>query len=156
MSTPAPLRSGTASQQAFRDVMAAVPSPVAVVTALDGTRPHGATVSAFASLSLTPPMMLVSLDERSHLLAAVRRSGRFGVNVLGAHQADPASVFSRSAPAKSDGIDRSPSGELPRLPDADAWITAEVADRGDAGDHTVLLAHVTAAEPGAGSLRPLT
>ncbi|MDT0612269.1 flavin reductase family protein [Streptomyces lancefieldiae] len=156
MSTSASLRSGAEAQQAFRDVMAAVASPVAVVIALDGGRPHGTTVSAFASLSLTPPMVLVSLDERSCLLAVVRRSGRFGVNVLGAHQADPASVFARSGPDKFDGIEWSPSGELPRLPGAAAWIAAEVDDCVDAGDHTVLLAHVTAAEPGEGSLRPLT
>ncbi|WP_318280395.1 flavin reductase family protein [Streptomyces griseoloalbus] len=76
-----------------------VASRVAVVTALDGSRPHGTTVSAFASLSLAPPMALVSLDERSRLLAIIRRSGRFGLNVLGAHQADPASLFARSGPA---------------------------------------------------------
>ncbi|MFD3736356.1 flavin reductase family protein [Streptomyces sp. NPDC058632] len=156
MSTSASLQSSTAAQQAFRDVMAIVASPVAVVTALDGSRPHGTTVSAFASLSLTPPMVLVSLDERSHLLAVIRRSGRFGLNVLGAHQADLASVFARSGPDKFDGIDWSPSEELPRLPDAAAWIAAEVADCVEAGDHTVLLARVTAAKPGEGSLGPLT
>ncbi len=156
MSTSASLRSGATTQQAFRDVMASVASPVAVVTALDGSRPHGTTVSAFASLSLTPPMVLVSLDERSRLLAVVRRSGRFGLNVLGAHQADLASVFACSGPDKFDGVDWSPSGGLPRLPDTAAWVAAEVADCVDAGDHTVVLAHVTAAEPGEGSLKPLT
>ncbi|MFD4029184.1 flavin reductase family protein [Streptomyces sp. NPDC058637] len=156
MSTSASLRSGAAAQQAFREVMAAVASSVAVVTALDGDRPHGTTVSAFTSLSLTPPMVLVSLDERSHLLAVIRRGGRFGLNVLGAHQADLASVFARSGPDKFDGIDWSPSEELPRLPDAAAWIAAEVADSVDAGDHTILLARVMAAEPGEGYLRPLT
>ncbi|MEV0640898.1 flavin reductase [Streptomyces sp. NPDC050619] len=61
--------SDTATPQAFRDAMAAVAAPVAVVTALDGDRPHGCTVSAFASPSLTPPMVLMSLDNRSQLLA---------------------------------------------------------------------------------------
>ncbi|WP_229847090.1 flavin reductase family protein [Streptomyces pilosus] len=122
----------------------------------NSTRPHGTTVSAFASLSMTPPMVLVSLGQRSHLLAVIRRSGRFGLNVLGAHQADLASVFARSGPDKFDRIDWAPGGGLPRLPDVAAWFAAKVADCVDAGDHTVLLAHVTAAEPGEGSLRPLT
>ncbi|WP_328847686.1 flavin reductase [Streptomyces sp. NBC_00258] len=47
-----------------------------MVTALDGDRPHGTTVSAFASHSLTPPMVLVSLDNRSQLLALIRRTGQ--------------------------------------------------------------------------------
>lgn len=46
----------TATQ--LKDVMAGVCTPVAVVTAMDGARPHGTTVSAFASLSMTPPMVL--------------------------------------------------------------------------------------------------
>lgn len=156
MPTSASPRSGAVPRQAFRDVMAAVASPVVVVTALDGNRPHGTTVSAFTSLSLTPPMVLVSLEERSHLLAVVRRSGRFGLNVLNVHQADLASAFARSGPDKFDGVSWFRSGGMPRLRDAAAWIAAEVADSVVAGDHTVLLAHVMAAEPGEESLRPLT
>ncbi|MFF8502049.1 flavin reductase family protein [Streptomyces anulatus] len=154
-STARSSRYDASAQQASRDVMAAAASPVAVVTALDGDRPHGTTVSAYMSLSLTPPMVLVSLDERSHLLAVIRRGGRFGLNVLGAHQAALASVFARPGPGKFDGV-AWPSEELPRLPDAAAWVAAEVADWVNAGDHTVLLARVTAAEPGEGSPSPLT
>ncbi|WP_329568415.1 flavin reductase family protein [Streptomyces sp. NBC_01361] len=145
--------------QAFRDAMATVASPVAVVTAMDGHRPHGTTVSAFASLSLTPPMVLTSLDNRSQLLTIIRRTGRFGLNILGAHQADLADVFARSGPDKFDGVTWSPSQELPRLPGSAAWIAAEVDDYVGAGDHTVLLAHVHAAEQGKddlGIFRPLT
>lgn len=50
---------------------------------MDGTRPHGTTVSAVASHSLTSPMVLVSLDNGSELLALVRGTGRFGLNILG-------------------------------------------------------------------------
>ncbi len=51
--------SDTATPQAFGDATAAVASPVAVVTVMDGDRPHGTTVSACASPSLTPPMVLM-------------------------------------------------------------------------------------------------
>ncbi|WP_448628400.1 flavin reductase [Geodermatophilus sp. URMC 64] len=50
---------------AFREVMAGVPTPVSVVTTLVDERPHGTTVRAFTSLSMTPPMLLVSLGRRS-------------------------------------------------------------------------------------------
>ncbi len=62
----------------FRDAMATVCTPVAVVTAMDGERPHGTTVSAFASLSVDPPMVLVALDARSDLLTLVRRGACSG------------------------------------------------------------------------------
>jgi flavin reductase (DIM6/NTAB) family NADH-FMN oxidoreductase RutF len=49
----------------FRSVMGAVATPVAVATAMDQRGPHGTTVSAFTSLSLDPPMVLVALDRGS-------------------------------------------------------------------------------------------
>lgn len=107
--TAAPMRQ-------FRAAMAAVASPVAVVTAMDSERPHGTTVSAFASLSLTPPMVLVSLDNRSQLLAIIRRTGRFGINILGIHQAGLAAAFARPGADKFDDVIWSPSADLPRLP----------------------------------------
>ncbi|MFF2375110.1 flavin reductase family protein [Streptomyces xiamenensis] len=143
--------------QAFRDAMATVATPVAVVTAMDdGPRPHGTTVSAFASLSLTPPMVLVSLDNRSRLLAVIRRTGRFGLNILGTHQTDLPGLFARPGPDKFDGVPWSPSQHLPRLPGSAAWIAAEIDQYVTAGDHTLLLARVMTAESGEETTDPLT
>ncbi|WP_328883268.1 flavin reductase family protein [Streptomyces sp. NBC_00299] len=145
---PTPQPPGTITPQAFRDAMATVATPVAVVTAMDGPRPHGTTVSAFGSLSLTPPMVLVCLYNRSRLLEVIRGTGRFGLNILGAHQADLATTFARSGPDKFDGVTWSPSQDRPRLPGSAAWIAAEADDYVLAGDHTVLLAQVVSVEPG--------
>ncbi|MEU6225504.1 flavin reductase family protein [Streptomyces sp. NPDC047042] len=160
MTSTSPLATAPATAppaRRFRDAMAAVASPVAVVTAMDGERPHGTTVSAFASLSLTPPMILVSLDNRSRLLAIIRRTGRFGVNILGTHQAGLAAAFARPGADKfADDVIWSLSADLPRLPGSAAWIVAEVDEYVTAGDHTVQLAHVLAAEPGEEGTEPLT
>lgn len=71
----------------FRRIAGSFPSGVTVVTTLDeeGT-PRGVTVSAFASISLDPPIVLVSLDHRSSTLASILSHGSFAVNVL-AHDA---------------------------------------------------------------------
>ncbi|MFI6015453.1 flavin reductase family protein [Streptomyces sp. NPDC051243] len=138
----------TALQGAFKDVMACVATPVSIVTAMPyDTAPRGATVSAFASLSLTPAMVLVSLDRRSRTLEAIRESGRFGLNVLGADQADLAMSF-----AARDGLDKflgtswTIDDGLPRISRAAAWIASTVADLVDGGDHVVVLGRVDAAE----------
>ncbi|MFE2940303.1 flavin reductase family protein [Streptomyces sp. NPDC059255] len=136
--------------------MTNVASPVAVVTTMDGRRPYGTTVSAFASLSLAPPMVLVSLDDRSQQLAIIRRTGRFGLNILSTRQAALAAAFARSGPDKFEGVAWSPSEGLPRLPDSAAWIAAEVDDYISAGDHTILLAQAVTAESAEGSPGPLT
>ncbi|NUS25132.1 MAG: flavin reductase family protein [Streptomyces sp.] len=148
--------SDASAQQALRDAMATVTSPVAVVTALDGTRPHGTTVSAFASLSLTPPMILVSLDNQSRLPAIIRHTRRFGLNVLGHHQIDLATAFARAGRDKFQGIPWTPSQDLPRLPGSAAWLAAEVDTYVPGGDHTVLLARAVAAERGPGNPNPFT
>ena len=90
---------------AFREVMADVATPVSVVTALRDGAPHGTTVSAFASLSMSPPMLLVALDRRSDLLARLEHGQPFGVNVLGAHQAGLAAAFARKGADRFDGIE---------------------------------------------------
>jgi hypothetical protein len=66
---PADTRTGAGSVlvEHFREAMAGVPTPVTVATSMAGGLPHGTTVSAFATLSMAPPMVLVSLDRGSDL-----------------------------------------------------------------------------------------
>ncbi|MGY5283453.1 flavin reductase family protein [Nocardia gipuzkoensis] len=65
---------------------------------------------------------------------------------MGVHQATLATAFARQGPDKFDGTAWTVSQHPPRLPDSAAWVAAEVDQYVTAGDHTVLLAHVTAAE----------
>jgi flavin reductase (DIM6/NTAB) family NADH-FMN oxidoreductase RutF len=139
---------GSTLQDVFKDVMACVAAPVSIVTALSGAEvPFGATVSAFSSLSISPAMVLVSLDRRSRTLDAIRGSGRFGLNVLGADQAGTALSF-----ATQGGVDKfrgtrwSIDHGVPRISRSAAWIAATVADLVDGGDHVVVLGRVAAAE----------
>ena len=139
----------------FREVMAGVATPVSVVTSMADGLPHGTTVSAFASLSMTPPMVLVSLDRHSDLLAMVRETRRFGVNVLGAHQSSVALAFARKGgTGKFNGVRWEIDHDLPRLPGAPGWLACEVETLVDGGDHVVALGLVAAAETTEG--QPLT
>jgi flavin reductase (DIM6/NTAB) family NADH-FMN oxidoreductase RutF len=153
LDAPAPARStGPATadvllQQRFREAMAGVATPVSVVTSIDDGLPVGTTVSAFASLSMNPPMVLVSLDRGSDLLAVVRQAGRFGVNVLGATQSALALAFARKGgTGKFAGVRWEPDHDLPRLPGAPGWLACEVAALVDGGDHVVALGTVVAAD----------
>jgi flavin reductase (DIM6/NTAB) family NADH-FMN oxidoreductase RutF len=131
----------------FREVMAGVATPVSVVTSMADGLPHGTTVSAFASLSMAPPMVLVSLDRGSDLLALVRESGRFGVNVLGSTQSALALAFARKGgTGKFSGVPWEVDHDLPRLPGAPGWLACEVASLVEGGDHVVALGTVLAAE----------
>jgi flavin reductase (DIM6/NTAB) family NADH-FMN oxidoreductase RutF len=134
-------------QDAFRQVMSSVCSPVSVVTGLDDAGPHGTTVSAFASLSLEPPMVLVALDRGSDLLALVRRTERFGLNVLSSAQAELALTFARKGgAAKFDTVAWEIEWDVPRLPGAACFLACDIANMVEGGDHTVVLGSVLAAD----------
>jgi flavin reductase (DIM6/NTAB) family NADH-FMN oxidoreductase RutF len=140
---------------AFRATMAGVCTPVSVVTAMAGGAPHGTTVSAFASLSMEPPMVLVSLDRTSDLLAVVDGGRRFGVNVLGAGHVDLALNFARKGgPAKFDGVEWLLHSGVPRLPTASGFLACEVTELVTGGDHVVVFGRVLTAE--SAPLPPLT
>ncbi|GLZ11989.1 hypothetical protein Acsp04_22240 [Actinomadura sp. NBRC 104425] len=130
----------------FRSAMASVCTPVSVVTAFDGERPHGTTVSAFASLSLTPPMVLVALDLASDLLRIVQRTQRFGLNVLSAEQSDLAMTFARKGPDKFSGARWSTDHGLPRLDGAAVWLACTVDQLVQGGDHIVAMGTVVSAD----------
>ena len=137
------------SSTGFREALSAYPTGVTVVTATgtDG-RLSGATANAVTSLSLDPPMMLACLDLGSRTLAAVRESGRFGVNALAAGQEDLARRFAGKgdAAAEWDGVAHSESAGSPRLDDGLVWVACELRDVIEAGDHVILTGDAIEAE----------
>lgn len=130
----------------FRQAMGNVAAAVSVVTVLHDGEPHGTTVSAFASLSMEPPMLLVSLDQRSALLGKLRIGSIVGVNVLAAHQDQVALRFAGKGADKFDGIGWSIEGGAPALVERHAWVSISVSQLVAAGDHTLVLGDVLAAE----------
>lgn len=127
--------------------MAAVATPVSIVTAITEGVPFGTTVSAFASLSMDPPMVLVSLARTSETLEVVRRTKAFGLNILGVDQAALATNFARKGgPEKFLGKAWNISDGVPRLDKVPGWISCAVSNFVDGGDHVIVLGHVVAAE----------
>ena len=138
-------------QETFRELMGGVCAPVTVMTAMtaDG-RPHGTTVSSFASLSLDPPLVSFALDRGSGLLTHLAPGERVGVNILGAHQQDLASVFARrhqGPGSKFDGVPWAVRAGLPHLPESAGWTAGRVERHVDGGDHVLLVVLVEEAEP---------
>jgi flavin reductase (DIM6/NTAB) family NADH-FMN oxidoreductase RutF len=81
----------------FRDVMARWVTGVAVITCESDGHPVGCTVNALASISLSPPLLLVSLKTASKTLAAIRARGFFAVNMLTESQSQLGHHFARTS-----------------------------------------------------------
>jgi flavin reductase (DIM6/NTAB) family NADH-FMN oxidoreductase RutF len=132
--------------KSFRAAMGNVAAAVSVVTVLADGGPHGTTVSAFSSLSMDPPMLLVSLDNTSTLLSRLQVGSRVGVNVLDAAQDQIALRFARKASDKFVDIPWQLEDGAPALRDRHAWVSMSVARLVEAGDHTLVLGDVLAAD----------
>jgi flavin reductase (DIM6/NTAB) family NADH-FMN oxidoreductase RutF len=100
-------------------------------------------------------MVLVSLDLGSELLAIVRKTGRFGLSVLGSGQSALALAFARKGGAgKFDGVPWETDGGVPRLAGAGGFLLCSAARLVPGGDHIIVLGDVLAACPAEG--QPLT
>jgi flavin reductase (DIM6/NTAB) family NADH-FMN oxidoreductase RutF len=136
--------------EAFREALASVCTPVSVVTSHHEGHAHGTTVSAFCSLSLEPPMVLVSLDRKSDLLAIVTESRVFGINVLSNQQQDLAVNFARKGPDKFEGVAWELDRGVPRISGAATWLVCKLQQLHDGGDHLIAVGLVEHAESGPG------
>jgi flavin reductase (DIM6/NTAB) family NADH-FMN oxidoreductase RutF len=130
--------------EAFKHTLSSVATGLTVVTTMNGdARPHGTTVSAFSSLSLDPPLILVALDRNSELLRHLRHNGRFGVNVLAEDQGDIGIACGRKGPDKMAGVPWIEHDGLPRIEDTAAWIACTVEELLPGGDHEIVVGLVT-------------
>jgi flavin reductase (DIM6/NTAB) family NADH-FMN oxidoreductase RutF len=104
---------------------------------------HGMTANSFTSVSLTPPLILVCVDERAHLLPLLKAAGRFGVSVLQEDQRSVSELFARPNPEENPEIHfRSSLHGTPLLEGVLANLDCRVVDAHVAGDHTIFIAEV--------------
>ncbi len=122
------------------------PTGVTIVTAIVDGEPRGLVVNAFASISLTPPLILVSIAQTAATHEFLYRGRRFGINMLASDQIDLMRRFASPIPDKFDGVDwRHGAFGTPLLDGACAALEAEVQERARASTHTVFVGIVLAA-----------
>ena len=132
----------------FRLVMGQFASGVAVVTTRSGERLAGLTVNAFASVSLEPPLVLICIDLHSHVLASLRTSGTFVVNILTSEQEHLSRCFASPSQERYEhfccaSYHTAATGS-PVLDDALAFIDTRVVAEYPGGDHAIFLGQVIA------------
>jgi flavin reductase (DIM6/NTAB) family NADH-FMN oxidoreductase RutF len=139
---------GELDARRFRDALGAFASGVTVVTTpVDGGGAHGMTVSAFSSLSLDPPLVLVCVSSGSRGRALLQRSGAFTVNVLSSSQSHLSRRFAdRDRPSGAGAFDgvavRTGSTGCPVLLGSAAHLDCRVTELLEGGDHTIVVGRV--------------
>jgi 3-hydroxy-9,10-secoandrosta-1,3,5(10)-triene-9,17-dione monooxygenase reductase component len=127
----------------FRSALGHFASGVTVVTMSDGKRQVGLTVSAFSSVSLNPPYILVCIDKNSSTLDVLKSAQTFAVNLLCDNQIDLSNRFASKTDDKFSGVDHH-AGQLgaPILENTLGFVECKVVQEIDAGDHFIYLGEV--------------
>ena len=128
----------TESQRDLRQTLGAFASGVCVITAEGETGPVGLTVNSFTSVSLSPPLVLWCLDERSGRWPVFAAAGTFRVHVLAAGEQEQAHRYARGAARLVEGDQRF-------LADRSlAVLDCRLHQQVQMGDHLIIIGEVTA------------
>ncbi len=130
----------------YRTLMSGFPTGVAVITALDRAgNPHGMTCTSFSSVTVTPPVLLASLNLGRGTLRSILETVVFAVNLLHSRGRDAAVIFSSFPGDRFARVRWRPTSRLglPHLTGA-AFALAEcvLADCFASGDHLVIFGQV--------------
>lgn len=143
----------------FKAALGSFATGVTLATTAAGTELHGVTASAVVSVSLEPPLVLLSIQSGTRMHAALRLSDNFALNVLAATQRDIALYFADSSQTHSTAAFSLFPFHLghtgaPLLDGALAHVDCRTVEAHVAGDHTLYIGRAVHVESTSG-LPPL-
>ena len=132
------------SQDDFRNALSRFASGVTVVSTKDAAgKLHGITVSAFCSVSLEPPMVLICIEKATVSHYAFEESGVFVVNILRDSQSLASERFAAPFVDKFEEIEFDHGiGGVPILKDALASLECRLTFSYHGGDHSIFVGQV--------------
>jgi flavin reductase (DIM6/NTAB) family NADH-FMN oxidoreductase RutF len=138
---------------AFRKTLGMFATGVTVLTTRVGEQIHGMTANAFMSVSLRPPLVLISIDRRARMGGLLHEGTRFGVSVLEARQTGLSDRFAGRVADDLPEATFEVVHDAPLVEGALAHLVARVVRSYWGGDHSLFLGQVEFARYGEG--RPL-
>lgn len=153
-------KSRGADAPALREAMGHFPSGVTIITTGRGDEAEGMTANAVISVSLDPPLFLISVHKEARLNRRVKEEGYYAVNLLAADQEGLSRLF--ASPERSSGPQainslgggRGQTG-APLAAGALAAIECEIEAVYPGGDHELFLGRVIAVHIGDARKGPL-
>lgn len=127
--------------RAFRNALGRFATGVIILTVGPARDPHAMTANAFMSGSLTPPLVVVSVDRKARMHDRLAGAKRFGVSILGREQ-EAASRHFAGQPIGDFAPAFGVLAGVPVLAHAAVVIAARIAHRYACGDHTLFVGRV--------------
>ena len=127
----------------FKHALSHFASGITIVTTEHEGTDYGLTVASFASLSLSPPLVLVCISKSSSSHEPIAASGKFGVSILGSDQEAVSGRFASRGGDKFAGLDvRRGTLGVPLVGNALATLECRVKDQVVGGDHSIFIGEV--------------
>ncbi len=132
------------SNDEFKAALGSFASGVSVVTTKDAAgKLHGITVSAFSSVSMNPPLILVCISKATGSYRSFEESNTFVVNVLHESQKNVSNNFASHADDKFAGQNYELNEQgLPILADCLVNLECTLKHSYDGGDHTIFVGKI--------------
>ena len=139
-----PLGEQAFDQKDFRHALGTFVTGVTIVTTLRvGGEPIGVTANSFSSVSLSPPLVLWSLEKSSQNPRTFQSAEYFAINILAADKMNLSQHFSRHRPDKFNGIAWQPGlGGVPMLDNVVMQLCCRNVIHHDGGDHIIFIGRV--------------
>ncbi len=125
----------------FRNTMGRFATGITVITTVVDGQTVGMTANAFLSVSLEPPLVLVSVGKKAKMHEHLAKSGRYGISFLASDQQAFSQQFA-GRPQEGLQVPFVERNGMPLLDGALAHIVATVVDAHPAGDHTLYIGQV--------------
>ncbi len=138
------MSSSKVNNETFKQAMGCFPSGVTIVTTIDNAgEKTGFTASAFTSLSLSPPLILVCLADNADCFDTFNKGNHFAVNIIGKDHEELAFKFATKGCDKFEGNEfiLGESG-LPILPNTPVSLECSTKNIYPGGDHVILVGQV--------------
>jgi flavin reductase (DIM6/NTAB) family NADH-FMN oxidoreductase RutF len=141
----------------FRTTLGHFASGIVIIAARHEGRPVGLSIQSFASLSLDPPLVSLSVSVSSRTWPAIAEEGQFCASILSADQEALCRRFAVSGADKFAEVpwSASPRTRSPRIDGAVAWVDCGIRSVYQAGDHRLIVADVLDLGRGSQSRPPL-
>jgi flavin reductase (DIM6/NTAB) family NADH-FMN oxidoreductase RutF len=128
------------TSQAFKQTLGRFASGITVVTMQHHNEVRGITVSAFLSVSLEPPLVLVSIDKKAHSHERMMVVEHYGVSILSEGQQALSNHFAGRDPNVTPAFEMLDG--FPVLEGALAQLLCKTVQKVDAGDHTLFIGQI--------------
>jgi len=133
----------TIDSKKFRNACGSFATGITIIGSELDNQIHGMTANGFMSVSLDPPLIVVSIGKNQKMHDIILRSGQYSVSVLSEHQKEISNHFAGQHNPKLK-VDFEKKEGIPFLQQNSSYFLTQVVSTHSEGDHTLFVGKVVA------------